>query len=73
MAPQVRGKIKVPTEPAASRALFLAAALALIANVAHAQTDFATRRIHVIVPYPAGGIGDIATRIVTGKLSEMWH
>src|SRR5215475_12417264 len=42
-------------------------------SVAHAQTSFPIRRIHLIVPYPAGGIADIATRIVTDKLSEMWH
>jgi tripartite-type tricarboxylate transporter receptor subunit TctC len=27
----------------------------------------------MVVPYPAGGIVDIATRIVTDKLSEIWH
>jgi tripartite-type tricarboxylate transporter receptor subunit TctC len=53
--------------------LFLTATLAFISSVAYAQTNFPTRRIHVIVPYPAGGIVDIATRIVTDKLSEMWH
>ena len=36
------------------------------------QTDFPNRRIHVIVPYPAGGIVDIVTRIVTDKLSALW-
>jgi tripartite-type tricarboxylate transporter receptor subunit TctC len=37
---------------------------------AQAQTDFPTKRMHVIVPYPAGGIVDIATRIVSEKLSQ---
>jgi tripartite-type tricarboxylate transporter receptor subunit TctC len=74
MGAQVSGKINAPTRPAANLwALFLAAILALIASVAHGQTNFPTRRIHLIVPYPAGGIVDIATRIVTDKLSEMWH
>jgi len=50
-----------------------AAALPTVSRLAHAQTNFPTRRIHLIVPYPAGGIVDIATRIVTDKLSEMWH
>jgi tripartite-type tricarboxylate transporter receptor subunit TctC len=27
----------------------------------------------MVVPYPAGGIVDIATRIVTDKLSDIWH
>jgi tripartite-type tricarboxylate transporter receptor subunit TctC len=59
---------------------FLAAALSLVivglvpaGEAAHAQTDFPNRRIHVVVPYPAGGISDIVTRIVTDKLSEMWR
>jgi tripartite-type tricarboxylate transporter receptor subunit TctC len=51
----------------------IAAALVLVADLAHAQTDFATRRIHMVVPYPAGGIVDIVTRIVTDKLSEIWQ
>ena len=50
-----------------------AAALALFASPADAQTDFPNRRIHMVVPYPAGGIVDIATRIVTDKLSEFWR
>jgi tripartite-type tricarboxylate transporter receptor subunit TctC len=41
-------------------------------SVAQAQTDFPNRRIHVIVPYPAGGIVDIVTRITTDKLSQLW-
>lgn len=53
------------------RALVLIAAL-LAAGPAYAQTDFPNRRIHMIVPYPAGGIVDIVTRIVTDKLSEIW-
>jgi tripartite-type tricarboxylate transporter receptor subunit TctC len=51
----------------------LAAASLLGVGAAPAQTDFPTRRIHVIVPYPAGGIVDIATRIVTDKLAEGWR
>ena len=39
---------------------------------AQGQTDFPNRRIHVIVPYPAGGIVDIVTRIMTDKLSALW-
>jgi tripartite-type tricarboxylate transporter receptor subunit TctC len=45
----------------------------LVTTTAHAQTDFPNRRIHVMVPYPAGGIVDIVTRIVTNKLSEIWQ
>jgi len=58
---------------AAVFAIAFAAALLLVSSVATAQTDFPSRRIHVIVPYPAGGIVDIATRIVTDKLAEGWR
>ena len=53
--------------------LAVAVAVALTSSTANAQTDFPNRRIHVVVPYPAGGIVDIATRIVTDKLSEIWR
>ena len=45
----------------------------LVTGAAHAQTDFPNRRIYMVVPYSAGGIVDVATRIVTDKLSEIWH
>ena len=51
----------------------LATALMLVTSAAYSQTDFPNRRIHMMVPYPAGGIVDIATRIVTDKLSEIWR
>ena len=51
----------------------LAAAFALVTDGASAQTDFPNRRIHMVVPYPAGGIVDIVTRIVTDRLSEVWR
>src|SRR4030081_423275 len=37
---------------------------------AHAQdTDFPTRPIRVVVPYPAGGLVDLITRVVTERLA----
>ena len=54
-------------------ALMLATALMLVTSAVHSQTDFPNRRIHMMVPYPAGGIVDIVTRIVTDKLSEIWR
>src|SRR5262249_7803532 len=51
----------------------LAAVAISVADPAGAQTDFPNRRIHMVVPYPAGGIVDITARIVTDKLSEIWH
>jgi len=58
-----------------TRALTAAASasLLLITSPTHAQTEFPNRRIHVTVPYPAGGIVDIVTRVVTDKLSEIWR
>jgi len=47
-------------------------AAACLSRVAYAQTDFPSRRIHIVLPYPAGGMADVATRIVTDKLSEIW-
>src|SRR5262245_43348891 len=46
---------------------------AWVSPAAYAQTDFPTRRIHLVLPYPAGGLADVATRIVTDKLSEIWR
>jgi tripartite-type tricarboxylate transporter receptor subunit TctC len=51
----------------------LAASWVLATGPANVQTDFPNRRIHMVLPYPAGGIADVATRIVTDKLSEIWH
>jgi tripartite-type tricarboxylate transporter receptor subunit TctC len=51
----------------------LAAAWVLGTGPANTQTDFPNRRIRIVLPYPAGGIADVATRIVTDKLSEIWH
>ena len=51
--------------------LYTVLALAVFgaATAARAQTDYPNRRVHVILPYPAGGIVDIVTRVVTDKLS----
>ena len=46
--------------------------LAISGGVSIAQTDFPARRIQILLPYPAGGIVDIVTRIVAEKLSEQW-
>jgi tripartite-type tricarboxylate transporter receptor subunit TctC len=54
-------------------ALMLATALMLVTSAVYSQPDFPNRRIHMMVPYPAGGIVDIVTRIVTDKLSEIWR
>src|SRR3954470_14757823 len=53
--------------------LLLAGACVLGAGQAGAQSDFPSRRIHVLVPYPAGGIVDIVPRIVADRLAEIWR
>jgi tripartite-type tricarboxylate transporter receptor subunit TctC len=45
----------------------------MVTGPANAQADFPNRPIRMVLPYPAGGIVDVATRIVTDKLSEIWH
>ena len=57
------------------RRIVLGAALVIVsltAASAQTATNFPARRIHFVVPYPAGGIVDVATRIITTRLSEMW-
>jgi tripartite-type tricarboxylate transporter receptor subunit TctC len=49
----------------------LAAALALAASPAHAQT-YPARQITLIVPFAAGGSNDMIARVIGKKLSETW-
>src|ERR1041384_7358889 len=53
------------------KALLSLALYALFAGVAQAQTDFPSRPLRQIVPFPPGGGVDIVTRIVTAKWSEV--
>src|SRR5271156_3762741 len=57
----------------ASACLIPVLAAAWVSGAAYAQTDFPSRRIHIILPFPAGGVAAVATRIVTDKLSEIWR
>jgi tripartite-type tricarboxylate transporter receptor subunit TctC len=50
--------------------LALSLALACSATVAQAQSDYPSRPIHIIVPYPAGGIVDIVARAVTEQVGR---
>ena len=56
----------------AATAAFVVSICSATSAFAQGQTDFPNRRIHVIVPYPAGGIVDIVTRITMDKLSALW-
>ncbi len=53
---------------AASLAVLLLAASA----PAQAQSDYPNRPIHIVVPYPAGGIVDIVARAVTEQVGRDW-
>ena len=46
----------------------------LLATVsgAHAQGNYPNRPIHIVVPYPAGGIVDIVARAVTEQVGRDW-
>src|SRR5689334_24558411 len=50
------------------RAIATLGCLAVLAAPAAAQT-FPSKTIHLIVPYAAGGTGDIVARVVSEKLS----
>jgi tripartite-type tricarboxylate transporter receptor subunit TctC len=49
-----------------------AACLAAGASGARAQTDWPSKPVKVIVPYPPAGGADTVSRILFQKLSEMW-
>jgi tripartite-type tricarboxylate transporter receptor subunit TctC len=51
-----------------SAVALIAPALAAVAGPACAQT-YPTRTVHVVVPYAAGGTGDIVARVVADKLT----
>jgi tripartite-type tricarboxylate transporter receptor subunit TctC len=53
-------------------AALIALASVLVAQQAFAQT-FPTRSVKFIVPFPAGGINDILTRIIAEKLQVKWN
>jgi tripartite-type tricarboxylate transporter receptor subunit TctC len=58
----------------AIRALGFAAGAAamLLSPCAQAQGNYPVRPIHIIVPYPAGGIVDIVARAVTEQVGRDW-
>jgi tripartite-type tricarboxylate transporter receptor subunit TctC len=52
------------------RQLICAAALALTAGSVMAQSDYPSRPIKIIVPFPAGGSTDVLLRLIQPKLSQ---
>ena len=44
----------------------------LLGGAAQAQSSYPNRPIHIVVPYPAGGIVDIVARTVTEQVGRDW-
>jgi tripartite-type tricarboxylate transporter receptor subunit TctC len=44
----------------------------LLGQAAQAQSNYPNRAIHIVVPYPAGGIVDIIARAVTEQVGRDW-
>jgi tripartite-type tricarboxylate transporter receptor subunit TctC len=57
---------------AAGLAVSVAAMLLGTGLSARAQSNYPSRPIHVVVPYPAGGIVDIVARAVTEQVGRDW-
>jgi len=54
------------------RSMFLAAALAAtLPLAAFAQTDWPTKPVSMVVPYPAGGLNDAVARVYADKLTAI--
>lgn len=53
-------------------ALLLIAALGLLAGVAQAQSDFPTKPVSLIVPFPPGGVVDQTGRSIAQSLFKLW-
>jgi tripartite-type tricarboxylate transporter receptor subunit TctC len=58
--------------PGMTLCLALTLAIAACSSPAFAQSDFPTRPVKIVVPFPAGGPTDISMRILGQKLSELW-
>jgi tripartite-type tricarboxylate transporter receptor subunit TctC len=54
-------------------AIGLAASLAAAVPCAAADSDYPSRPIHIVVPYPAGGIVDIVARAITQQVGHDTH
>ncbi|MEH2568155.1 Bug family tripartite tricarboxylate transporter substrate binding protein [Bradyrhizobium sp. AZCC 2289] len=51
---------------------FVAAFATPFGGAAHAEGNYPSRPIHIVVPYPAGGIVDIVARAVTEQVGRDW-
>src|SRR6185295_12266344 len=58
--------------PIRSLTLLAAVTIAALASMPGAAQDFPTRPVHIIVPYAAGGSGDLLARLLGDKLTNLW-
>jgi tripartite-type tricarboxylate transporter receptor subunit TctC len=62
------------SQPSTIRRTLLSAALSLAAlavGPVHAQAAFPSKNVRIVVPFAAGGVGDLTARIVAQKLAEL--
>lgn len=64
-------KLMIPCKVLLSTVLALGVALAV--PHAHAQTDYPTRPVKLVVPYPAGGFSDAVARLLVPTLTRAWN
>ena len=60
------------TRRVATRALILLLGAACLPLVGHAQSEYPSKTITMVMPYPPGGLADAASRRLAARLSEMW-
>jgi tripartite-type tricarboxylate transporter receptor subunit TctC len=58
--------------PQGARGVLLALTLALAPPAAAQAQDFPSRPVRFVVPYAAGGSGDLLARLLGGKLASLW-
>jgi len=66
-------KMKIVNIARPSRRILLAAALSLGLGTALAQTDtFPSKPVRIVVPWAAGGLADVGTRLIAKELEAKW-